>query len=129
MTVLTAVLAVALGAIAPAQKDLTGDWNVRLSAEWTTFPDLACKLTQKGQALTGSCRAAGDEKGKSVDIAGKVQGNKINCEWKLPTPDGTMWSFVLTGTADQKKSQIKGAFKISSASGAGGAGTFFATRQ
>ena len=123
------VLAVSLFAAPLQDAGVSGVWDVKLSADWTTMPDLVCKLRQKGQALSGSCKAAGDEKGKTADIVGTVQGNKINCEWKVTTPDGATWSFELAGTADERKSQIKGAFKISNAAGAVGDGTFLATRQ
>ena len=129
MTLVTAILLTALGAAVPDQENLTGDWNVKLATAGAALPDLACKLTQKGQQLSGTCRAAANEQAGSVEIAGKVQGNKINCAWKVPTPDGGAWSFSLTGTADSKRSTIKGTFKVTGSSGGGSEGTFVAARK
>lgn len=123
------VLAASLFTAAPVQKDLSGTWDVKLTTAGAAMPGLVCTLRQKGSQLTGSCKAAGDDQGKSVDIAGKVQGSKINCSWKVPTPDGTMWAFALTGASDAKRSQIKGDFSFKSESGGSGKGTFLATRQ
>jgi hypothetical protein len=128
MMIRTAVLAVIL-TVAPVQKDLSGAWDVKLTTGGAAMPALVCNLTQKKNALTGTCKAAGDDQGKSVDIAGKVQGTKISCSWKVPTPDGTQWSFALTGASNAARTEIKGDFSFANESGGGGKGTFLATRK
>jgi len=130
MGIITAVLMASLIAAAPAQKGITGTWDVALKADWSAaLPDLVCTLTQKGQALTGSCRPAADAQSKGVDIAGKVRGNKIDCAWKVPAPDGTAWAFTLIGTSDPRRSRISGVFKMANGAGAASSGRFVATRR
>lgn len=130
MTLVTAVLLTVFSAAVPAQRNLTGEWVVKLTgAGGTPMPDLACKLTQKGQQLNGTCRAAANERAGALNIAGKVTGNKINCQWKVPAPDGGSWSFVLNGTSNARRGEIKGTFKVSFSAGGGTEGTFVAVRK
>jgi len=130
MGMITAVLMVSLIAAAPAPKGISGTWDVKLKADWSAaLPDLVCTLTQKGQALTGTCRPAADAQSKGVGIAGKVRGNKVDCAWNVPTPDGATWAFTLTGTTDPTRSRISGVFRMANAAGAASSGKFVATRQ
>lgn len=109
--------------------DISGVWALSLKADWTSIPELVCTFSQKGQELTGKCRASSESDGKSVDLTGgKVDGNRVSCQWNVVTPDGETWTYALTGTLDANGTMMKGAFKLSNRS-SGGEGSFTAKKQ
>lgn len=109
--------------------DVSGVWDMSFKADWTSIPDLVCTFSQKGQELTGSCKAAGERNGKMVDLTGgKVDGDRVSCQWNVVTPDGETWTYALTGTLDANGTMMKGAFKLSSRF-SGGEGSFTAKKQ
>lgn len=64
----------------------------------------------------------------AVSNGGKVDGEQIEFGWRVLTPDGESWAYVLRGTVDEKAGTMKGSFKVSSRVG-GGDGSFSATRR
>jgi hypothetical protein len=109
--------------------DVSGIWEMSLKADWTTIPHLVCTLSQNGQELTGSCKAAGEPNGKQVDLTGgSVEGDTVSCQWNVVTPDGDTWTYALTGTLDSNGTMMKGTFKLSSRSREGG-GSFTGKKQ
>ena len=109
--------------------DISGIWEMSLKANWTSIPSLICTLSQNGQELTGSCKAVGESNGTDVHLSsGRVDGDRVSCEWNVVTPDGETWTYALTGTLDAKGTMMKGAFKLSNRS-SGGGGSFTATKQ
>ena len=125
-----ALLVVPVLVMSVSAADVSGIWEMGLKADWTSIPELVCNFSQKGQELTGSCRAAREPNGKPVDLnAGKVDGDTISCQWNVVTPDGETWTYALTGTVDPNGTMMKGAFKLSSRSGGGGGGSFTGKKQ
>jgi hypothetical protein len=125
-----ALLVVPVFVVSVSAADISGIWEMSLKADWTRIPELVCNFSQNGQELTGGCRAAREPDGKSVDLnAGKVDGDSISCQWNVVTPDGETWTYALSGTVDPNGTMMKGSFKLSSRSGAGGEGSFTAKKQ
>ena len=109
--------------------DISGTWELRFKADWTSIPGVVCTLAQKGDELTGSCQAVDEPQGPTVDLtAGKVDGDKVNCEWKVVTPGGDAWTYALAGTLDGTRTKIDGVFKLSGRFG-GGEGSFTAAKR
>jgi hypothetical protein len=108
--------------------DVSGIWNMNLKADWTTIPALVCTLSQNGPQLTGSCKARGDSSGTEL-TGGNVEGDRFSCQWRVVTPDGQTWAYVLTGTVNPKATMIEGSFTISSGETKAGVGSFTATKQ
>ena len=109
--------------------DVSGTWTMTLSADWTRIPGLVCSFAQKGQELSGTCKAAADPGGKGTDlIDGSVDGDKFSCRWNIVTPDGEPWTYALTGTVDANGMMMKGSFKLSSRLSEG-EGSFTAQKQ
>ena len=120
-----ALLVMPLFVASVSAADISGIWELSLKADWTNIPELVCNFSQKGQELTGSCRAAREPSGQSVDLnGGKVDGDSVSCQWNVVTPDGETWTYSLTGKVDQNGTIMKGSFKLSSRSGGGGEGSF-----
>ena len=112
-----------------AAADISGIWEMGLKADWTSIPDLVCTFSQKGQELTGSCKAAAEPNGKTVDLTGgKVDGDRVSCQWNVVTPDGETWTYALTGMLDANGTMMKGAFRLSSRFSEG-EGSFTAKKQ
>ena len=86
-------------ALAQAQDNagLNGKWKLHQSIAGNES-DSECTLTQKDNALTGSC--TGGE--KSVDISGKVDGKKVSWSYKADY-NGTPLTVTYTGTLDSDK--------------------------
>jgi hypothetical protein len=109
--------------------DVSGRWAMTLSADWTRIPNLVCAFSQKGQDLSGTCRAAADPNGSAVDVIdGRIDAERFSCRWNIVTPDGEPWTYALTGTVDANGTMMKGSFKLSSRSSEG-EGTFTAKKQ
>jgi hypothetical protein len=109
--------------------DISGTWELRFKADWTRVPDLICSLAQRGDVLTGQCRAAADPDGPKVDLSsGTVEGDTVSCRWSVVTPNGETWTYQLSGTVDGKAARITGAFTLSGPFGTG-EGTFAAERR
>jgi hypothetical protein len=51
LLVLVFVLPVLAASVSDA--DVSGTWGLTFKADWTSIPDLVCKLSQKGEKLTG----------------------------------------------------------------------------
>jgi hypothetical protein len=116
-------------AVSVSAADVSGVWDMSLKANWTSIPELVCTLSQNGQGLTGSCRAAAERNGKAVNLtAGKVDGDSISCQWNVVTPDGESWTYALTGTVDAHGTMMKGVLKLSSRLSEG-EGTFTSNKQ
>jgi hypothetical protein len=107
--------------------DVSGIWNMELKADWTTIPALVCTFSQNNRLLTGSCKARGDSSGTEL-TGGNVDGDRFSCQWRVITPDGRTWTYVLTGTLNPKATMIDGSFAISNAETQAGVGTFIATK-
>ena len=118
-------LSMLVGPVAAA--DVSGDWEILLTTEATSVPRLACTLVQKGEELTGSCKPAGGPQGESVDLTGKVDGDRISCQWSVVTPKGQKFTYALTGKLDANNTTMAGTFTLSG--GFNSEGTFKGTRQ
>jgi hypothetical protein len=118
MTKLLSTLLVMTILVVPVSAaNVSGVWGMTLKTDFTTIPELICTLSQNGQSLTGTCRAAAEPNGKTVDLTGgKVDGTKVSCQWNVVTPDGERWTYALTGTLDAKETTMEGTFTLSSAS-------------
>ena len=114
----------------PASADVSGTWNMSLTADWTNIPALVCKFSQNGEQLTGSCNAAGaSDKEPAVQLtSGTVVKDRFSCEWRITTPDGQTWTYALTGIVDAKETTMKGSFTLSSPQTRGD-GSFAAKKQ
>ena len=114
--------------IAPVAPDISGNWELSMTADWTRIPSLVCTLVQTGPDLRGDCRPAADPLSPSAKLsAGKVDDEKVSCEWTVVTPDGDRWTYALTGTVDPTITSMRGSFKLSNRFG-GGEGRFTAKR-
>ena len=81
--------------------DVSGTWDMSLKADWTSIPALVCTFSQNGQRLNGSCKARGDSSGDAAELTdGNVENDRFTCQWRVVTPDGQTWTYVLTGTLD-----------------------------
>ena len=127
LLVLLAILALARPAFAA---DVSGSWNMSLSATWTNIPALVCKFSQNGEQLTGSCNAAGasDKEPATQLTSGTVVNDRFSCEWRIMTPDGQTWTYALIGVIDTKEMTMKGSFTLSSAQSKG-EGSFTGKKQ
>ena len=110
-----------------AAADISGAWEILLTSEATSIPRLACALTQAGQELTGTCKPAGGPQSESVELTGKVDGDRVSCQWHVVTPNGQKWTYALTGKLDAKGTMMDGTFTLSG--GFKGEGTFKGTKQ
>ena len=109
--------------------DISGTWDMSLKADWTSIPALVCSFSQNGEQLAGNCRPPGTSSKEAVDLtAGKVQGDRVSCEWRVVTPDGQTWTYALTGTLDGQETMMEGSFTLSSAQTKGG-GKFTAKKH
>ena len=109
--------------------DISGNWDLTLKADWTSIPALSCTLSQDGQKVTGSCRAAGEPADRAVQLTdSRIDGDRVQFGWQIMTPDGEKWVYTLNGTVDEKAGAMKGSFKVSSRVG-GGDGTFTAKKR
>lgn len=69
--------------------DVSGVWDLALKSDSATIPRLVCTLAQKGHELTGSCKPVGAPPNEAVDLTGgKVDGDRVSCQWNVVTPDG-----------------------------------------
>ena len=59
--------------------------------------------------------------------AGKVDGDRVTCQWNVVTPDGQKWTYELTGKLDAKNTTMGGTFTLSG--GFKGGGSFTGTKQ
>jgi hypothetical protein len=127
MTLALALLGLSLVVHPVAAADVSGVWEMLLTSDATSIPRLACTLAQNGQELTGSCKPAGGPQSESVDLTGKVDGDRISCQWNVVTPNGQKWTYALTGKLDAKSTTMDGTFTLSG--GFKGEGTFKGTKQ
>jgi hypothetical protein len=95
-----------------------------LKSDSTTIPRLVCTFAQNGQELTGSCKPVGAPQSEAVDLTGgKIDGDRVSCQWNVVTPDGQKWTYVLTGKLDADKTTMGGTFTLSGGSNSGGSFT------
>lgn len=95
--------------------DVSGVWALTVTAEWTTVPELVCTFSQDDEALTGTCRSAGSPADGGVDVTnGRVEGDRVQCQWSVVTPDGQTWTYALMGTLDAGETTMDGTVRISS---------------
>lgn len=107
--------------------DVTGNWKLNINLNGV--PELLCTVTQKDQRLEGTCKAAGEKAGVSLDD-GRVNGDQVSWSWKVTTPDANTWTYLFTGTLDANGSIIKGVAKFSVGSGSKqNEASFMATKQ
>lgn len=99
--------------------EISGSWKMSFKATWTRIPDLVCTLSQKDQRLDGTCKAAGGDDGKGVDLSdGRIEGDRVSWSWKVVVPDGVTWTYAFTGTLDANGTAMKGIVKLSAGAGA-----------
>lgn len=107
--------------------DVTGNWKLNINLNGV--PELLCTVTHKDQRLEGTCKAAGEKAGVSLDD-GRVKGDQVSWSWKVTTPDAITWTYVFAGTLDANGRIIKGVAKFSIGSGSKqNEASFMATKQ
>jgi hypothetical protein len=115
-TLLFSLLFVSTSFIAGATDDpsISGQWQVHTSVSGNES-DMACTITQKGDALAGTCTS---DRGK-FEISGKVNGKKVEWSYKSEyegTPltvkyDGVLDSATkMTGNVDVPEFNASGDF-------------------
>jgi hypothetical protein len=127
MTRRLALLVLPVLVLPVAAADVSGVWDLTLKTDSTTIPRLVCAFDQNGQELTGSCKPPGAPRSEAVDLTGKVDGDRVSCQWNVVTPNGQKWTYVLTGKLDAKNTTMGGTFTLSG--GFKGEGSFTGTKQ
>ena len=128
MTLRLALLVLPVLVLPVAAADVSGVWEMSLKSDSTTIPRLVCTFAQNGQELTGSCKPAGAPQSEAVDLTGgKVDGDRVSCQWNVVTPNGQKWTYELTGKLDAKNTTMGGTFTLSG--GFKGEGSFTGTKQ
>jgi hypothetical protein len=99
--------------------DVSGSWNMTFKADWTTIPDLACSLSQKGQRLEGRCRDATGRTDDGVELTdGRITADEVSWSWKIVVaPTGVTWTWAFTGKLDADSSAMKGVVMLSAGPG------------
>src|SRR5215207_6281673 len=96
MTLRLALFVLSVLVVPVAPTDVSGVWELSLTSDSTTIPRLVCTLAQNGQDLTGSCTPAGAPRSEAVDLTGgKVDGDRVSCQWNVVTPNGQKWTYAL----------------------------------
>ena len=115
----------------PAAADVSGRWNMRFKADWTSIPDLTCTLSQKDQRVEGSCKEGGNANDGGVPLTdGRLDGDQVTWMLRVVVPNGDTWTYAFTGTLDTKGTAINGVVRLSSQfSDKPGEARFTATRQ
>ena len=121
---------IVFGAVSVSAADVSGKWRTTLKADFTSFPELICTLSQKDKQLSGGCtEAAGSPDEKAIElIDGRVDNERVSWQWKVVVPDGELWTYVVAGTVDANGTMMSGSFKVSSRFSSG-QGSFTATKQ
>lgn len=114
-----AVLLLAVLAMPVSAADVSGNWKMTFKADWTSIPNLACTLSQKGERLEGTCGGEGAQSNGKVDLNdGKIDGSHVSWTWKILVPDGVTWTFAFSGALDADGNAMKGIVKLSAGPGA-----------
>ncbi|MGH9238219.1 MAG: hypothetical protein ACRD3G_09290 [Vicinamibacterales bacterium] len=113
MTISRVALLVLFALVVPVSAaDVTGNWKLNIDLRLNGVPELLCTVTHKEQRLEGTCKAAGEKAGVSLDD-GMVNGDHVSWSWKVTTPDGNTWTYLFTGTLDANGNTIKGLARFS----------------
>jgi hypothetical protein len=59
---------------------------------------------------------------------GRVDSERVSCQWNVVTPDGETWTYALKGALDANGTMMTGDFKLSSRF-SGGEGSFTAKKH
>ena len=99
-------LFLASSAFAAGAPSLTGDWSIRNSIAGNES-DLACKLVQTDNKLTGTCK---NQEDKDVAITGSLDGKKLTWQYESEY-NGSPLTLVYTATLDDS-GKITGSVEV-----------------
>jgi hypothetical protein len=100
-----------------------------LTSDVAQIPELVCVLRQKDVELSGNCRAADANDGKSSELLdGRIEGSTVRWQWKIVASDGASITISLSGALEAQATAMKGTFMVSSP-GFTDQGSFTAAKQ
>ena len=89
--------------------DVTGNWKLNINLNGV--PELLCRVTHNDQRLEGTCKAAGEKAGVSLDD-GRVNGDQVSWSWKVTTPDANTWTYAVHRHAGRKRQNHQGCHQV-----------------
>src|SRR5579871_2775636 len=102
----SSTLLFACSAFAAGAPSVAGDWSIHNSIAGNESDQL-CTLTQKDNAITGTCKLAD---GKDATVTGSVDGNKATWKYDMDY-NGSPLTLVYTATLDDS-GKIAGSIEV-----------------
>jgi hypothetical protein len=104
MRTLLTVLLLTMPSISLVAADLTGQWSLGLSPDFSGHEDtIGCSFSQDGEKLTANC-------GAGPNILGEIKGQKVTLLFKTGLRNELTATFV--GDLDQRETTISGTWQL-----------------
>jgi len=118
MKTVCAVVAVLVACASNGAADISGEWRVEGSFDAASVAkgvqqraDLVCAFTERGAALSGTCRPASGPEG--VRVTGSVRDRDVEWQFEIAlAPDRKKDTAIYRGRLDDEGTRIRGTFRI-----------------